>query len=584
MESGLRLRHINCEARYISDEDGIGEGYKRWWNRTPVIIDAPTGSGKNTFILDVLAPYASSEGKFVLLLCNRSALGQQQKRKLWGRQSKRPIASSDLDRKYCFGNILIFSYQRILTNISDLLAQFNIGYVVFDEAHFFLSDARFNSDTDLILASLIGSFCGAARIYMSATPQDARETILEYEQRLLDNQLNDKELCVNAAEYYSHSFDRKPELITYYFSPNYKHCAFHFFNSWKMVGDCIVASPAEEKWLIFIQQESEYTKIKEILKGKVDKKDIEFIDAKKKASPIYEQITRNGKFDARILVSTIVLDNGINFNDSSLKHVVIHSLDEVSTVQMAGRKRRSLDEHVNFYFMTTTLQEVKKIDQATKGLIALVDEFHKNQQHFINKTWGNLGEDAQKLFRVLPTVYQPPQGAFASDAGIALALNTLAERKLHYDKGNLEYLIGILQNNQETGLQEEILQWFKYPGKFSPEMQLEGSSERKQRYTSELEDWLEEKAKDENAVGQDNWRDLYDAFSEHYETILGKKLKNIDNTSRLVKSISSALKELGVAYTFKKTKKDHTTPEWKFVSLEDEKEHGENLEYDHSED
>ena len=45
----------------------------------PILINAQTGSGKTTFVLEHLAPYAKEIGYNVLFLSNRKALNQQQK-------------------------------------------------------------------------------------------------------------------------------------------------------------------------------------------------------------------------------------------------------------------------------------------------------------------------------------------------------------------------------------------------------------------------------------------------------------------------------------------------------------------------
>ena len=180
--------------------------------------------------------------------------------------------------------------------------------------------------------------------------------------------------------------------------------------------------------------------------------------------------------------------------------------------------------------------------------------------------------------------YQMPRGSPALYAGIRLDLNRLAEKKLHYDKGKLEYLIEILQRNQPFGFQEEVLQWFHYPEKFKPEMQLEGPSERRRSRISELETWLEKKVEENANVGLGNWRSLCAEFSDKYERIPGEKLKSIDDTSRLVSTISRALKKLKVPYTFEKIDKSRDSPTWGFLKQKREQEDGQSLEYKNSQE
>ena len=61
--------------KYITEE--IGDSYKTWTAEKPVVIHAPTGSGKTFFILNRLLPYVAECGKRMVYLSNRSALKQQ---------------------------------------------------------------------------------------------------------------------------------------------------------------------------------------------------------------------------------------------------------------------------------------------------------------------------------------------------------------------------------------------------------------------------------------------------------------------------------------------------------------------------
>ena len=49
------------------------------------------------------------------------------------------------------------------------------------------------------------------------------------------------------------------------------------------------------------------------------------------------------------MISTNVIDNGVNINDPTVKHVVIHTYDRISAVQMAGRRRLKGKERINLY-------------------------------------------------------------------------------------------------------------------------------------------------------------------------------------------------------------------------------------------
>ncbi len=63
-----------------------------------------------------------------------------------------------------------------------------------------------------------------------------------------------------------------------------------------------------------------------------------------------ENIRKKGMFGCDILITTAVLDNGINIKDSQLRNIVLLTNDEVSFKQMLGRRRfQSTEERLNIF-------------------------------------------------------------------------------------------------------------------------------------------------------------------------------------------------------------------------------------------
>lgn len=155
--------------------DLIGDSYKNWKIGDKIIIASPTGSGKSAFILQSLLPYAMKQGKHVVYICNRKILNDQptvESRK----QIESILETTELTEEEIH-SIHVTTYQhcetansfpyftippdlsgmsreaRALAEASNTppatkLPPEDILYYVFDEDHYFLSDALFNSNTN----------------------------------------------------------------------------------------------------------------------------------------------------------------------------------------------------------------------------------------------------------------------------------------------------------------------------------------------------------------------------------------------------------------------------------------------------
>ncbi len=76
-------KEILKEFPFMYVSKAIGEEYKEWKNGDFVFIDAPTGTGKTTFIYEKIIVKALEDNVNVLLVSNRIALSMQQKRKIY---------------------------------------------------------------------------------------------------------------------------------------------------------------------------------------------------------------------------------------------------------------------------------------------------------------------------------------------------------------------------------------------------------------------------------------------------------------------------------------------------------------------
>ncbi len=194
------IKKIICKQDNVASAIDMDYLYK-WSPQTPVFISAQTGSGKNTFIKKTLIEKLIKLNFRFLIMSNRIALSRQEKKSI-ARLLDKIFSSSSyedevnkygtqmIDELESFGNITIKSYQSFLSRREKLLN--NYDFVIFDECHFFLADAKFNKSTYTILINILQRYPNAIRIYMSATPEDVIRPIINVEQqqyRELENNL-----------------------------------------------------------------------------------------------------------------------------------------------------------------------------------------------------------------------------------------------------------------------------------------------------------------------------------------------------------------------------------------------------------
>ena len=191
--------------------DSIGEEYRNWKAGDCIFISAPTGSGKTSFILKKLLSYFSTlqEPKKILYLVNRTALKQQMENEI----SKLPFEQEqliDVELYQTIENMIVQLeytncvapyYQGYVAAINSAVSEKDRGkyipaetvsampdytngsyskvwwaneydYVVCDEAHYFLMDSNYNTNTCWSFRFVSEVFAQKIRIYMSATIED----------------------------------------------------------------------------------------------------------------------------------------------------------------------------------------------------------------------------------------------------------------------------------------------------------------------------------------------------------------------------------------------------------------------------
>lgn len=366
---------VECGTKNVTE--GIGDDYKvefedidyngkvkgklrddldaRWRPGKAVFISAQTGKGKNYFIENTLLPYIRklnyvNETKYkVLILSNRLALKQQIINRLNGYDDL--YDDEENGKPYYYRDVAdVMTYQSLLYSECELKRKQKgeypkYLYVICDEAHFFTSDAMFNPYTEKILRKIVDIFSNVIRVYMSATPYECLKYINEYDSR----------------------------VVFYHFKRDYSYLDIKTYSEMDELYEIIAESIGhKEKWLIFIDDKNKCQTVKKQLEKAIQDKENEklkdentldrgndkskekaervyVINAESKNDSVFQWIVKNERLnkDTYVLISTSVLDNGVNL--TGIKNIVVSDMEKAKCMQMVGRARVEGNEHKTLY-------------------------------------------------------------------------------------------------------------------------------------------------------------------------------------------------------------------------------------------
>lgn len=453
----MDYRHVNqieCGRKKVVE--GIGEHYKveidddgnikeniedRWEPVQPVFISAQTGQGKNYFVENTLISYVKElnyQNKTdyrVLIIGNRRSLKKQienrlkQKKKLGDRLNDEDEIIYDEDeivRDY-LNNTDVITYQGLLKRKGyfcneQRYTKSKYLFVICDEAHFFTSDAMFNPYTKEILCAIIKTFYNAVRVYMSATPYECLPYIIKYEEEYLDKKNYRKYL-------YDQSKWKYGQMVFYHFQRDYSYLEVNSYTDIRELYNEIIRSfSKKEKWFIFIDNKEKCNQVEEELKKYMDKSNIP-ANAKKETSTdkdskkswiavmnadgkndeTYQSIVLKEKLNEniRVLISTSVLDNGINL--TNVDNIVVSDMSKVKCLQMAGRARVSdKNSHKRLYIRRFDKGYVKRRKDDLNNLKDIYHEYDmayegsntkknkKDKYDFLEKYYDGNNENRKK--------------------------------------------------------------------------------------------------------------------------------------------------------------------------------------------
>lgn len=429
----------------------------------PILIAAPTGSGKTTFALNKLSQIAQEQQGSVLFLSNRAALIAQQKNiKKTSKMPTPSVSSESLDEVYIFENVILMTYQKFFRGdfLNELTEKLPIiRCIVLDEAHFFLSDAPFNSYTKDILERIQG-IKNAMRIYITATPEEVEQLIAYLEYNIQINEERRKKIGLCCFD--DQVFNVYP-IKKYSFPASYDYVTLKFFSDWNMIESLVKQS--SDKWMIFVSSKKEGN----VLQKKLGNEIAEYIDAdtKSKKPMRLQSLVRRKKFSSKALICTSVLDSGINIEDLNVKYVVIDTANSVQAKQMLGRKRHDDHENITLYVRQMNKKDVLNIYTNSRRRRDEWCEYEQRPVAYLQNNWGKIPESFQKAVAmyIMPCNINDQYNAY-----IRFVPNPYYRYKLSIDMGSYEKILDAMEEDDDA-FAKIVCSWFGK--KFDPAMKQE---------------------------------------------------------------------------------------------------------------
>lgn len=534
--------------------DSIKSEYEQWGNRDIVLISAPTGSGKTYFILHVYLRYARQKNYRILYLVNRTILKEQIERDI------------ETDSINISPFIDVETYQVLEQSIRNNTAQrfTNYNIVVADEAHYFLSDATFNTSTQLSYNWIEKHYKYKIRIYISATLNNLRKYM---NNRAYPNSLPST-IQSNLYGFYSNCLDKhflvKPHanLWSYNIDRDYKDISVRILSSYEDIVREVKTSKNTEKWIIFVDNIALGKKLLEQITKPFDNEkvvfkaneDVIFLSADYRNQSVgleeVNKITSEQKQSAKVLICTSVMDNGISLKDEELRNIVIIIDTEEEFIQMLGRKRLPKDETIKLYIVNKSKEAINRRFTEIKKLRKSMEYFANELVHlenFIKNSYNNIDEINQMEYKLycrqlnmllnrllVNKDTSVLKYAYLKECGIYVSLLAIHQIKYLYD--HYSDLLKLYDEKGQYALSYQQLLWMKYSETEAEEIILRESMSIQERY---LNDICEEFDKIKNSpLDKESFMIWYESVRKKIKALIDsytdEELLKLDNGKNLL--------------------------------------------------
>ena len=377
-------------TKYLSDL--IGDAYTHW-GKKKVLLSAPTGMGKSTFIINVLLPYLRARGMKLLILCNRKLLRLQ----YWYDLVRRYDSYAELEQ-----SAEIVTYQALAEKARNsnswesLLSGFQA--VVCDECHYFYSDADFNGyGTFALLQAIVYSGMGLNMIFMSATMTEVKP--------LIERTIKNCWLKLSRSSDGWRMDEEYKEIISLDYSAYSDFSRFHCVCVPDEETLCGILAKSSGKSVVFIDNKEKGAALKEkmVKKYGIDNGQIAVLNADNIDEASNFELIRTlaiaHALTVKILVTTTVLDNGVSIHEPNLENLFILTESKISFLQMIGRVRAEKVKKCNLYFQKreakTFLNRLNQYQVKMADFQKLeADDVKSKLRFYSNLVWDNTDKKA----------------------------------------------------------------------------------------------------------------------------------------------------------------------------------------------